>query len=136
MPSEENGNFGILFFDGECGLCHGLVRFLMKRSTAERLRFAPLQGETAGERLAEADRDLQSVTYLSNGEATRESSAVWRVLADLGGFWRVPSLLLRAIPRPLRDVGYRFVARHRFKVFGRKDMCELPTPKEREQLLP
>ena len=65
----------------------------------------------------------------------RRSSAVVGLLRQLGGPWRVVGTLLWLVPRPLRDVGYRVVARSRYRIFGRQDTCRVPTPWERERFL-
>jgi predicted DCC family thiol-disulfide oxidoreductase YuxK len=127
----------IVFFDGVCGLCDRTVRMLIARDRHRRLRYAPLQGETARERLATtAGQDFSSIVYLERGARFEQSDAVWRILRALGGFWGVCGLLLRIVPRPIRDFLYRVVAKRRYAWFGRHDACRLPVPGERELFLP
>jgi predicted DCC family thiol-disulfide oxidoreductase YuxK len=138
-------NVPILFFDGHCGLCNRFVDFLYLRDRRGLFRFAPLQGKTAtlyvpldavpeggpGER-ALAPR---SIVLWENGRIRRKSDAVLSVLAELGGAWRMASIL-RILPRFLRDALYDFVARNRYRWFGRRAACRLPTPGERVRFLP
>jgi len=127
----------ILFFDGLCGLCNTSVDFVMKRDTRDVFRYAPLQGETAAEHLSSSDReDLDSVVLKTPEGTFRHTSAVVRILWKLPGVWPVVGTLLWLIPRPLRDVGYRIVAKNRYRVFGKKESCRLPTPEEIGRLLP
>lgn len=139
----------VVFFDHDCLLCNGTVRFLMARDSRDVLRFAPLQGETAREmfsRHPEAAQDPEALTSLvltedhgREGErVTMRSTAVARVLRRLGGVWGFIGLLLAAIPRPIRDWGYNVVAKHRIRWFGvaTPDTCPLPTPEQARKLLP
>jgi predicted DCC family thiol-disulfide oxidoreductase YuxK len=139
----------VVFFDHDCLLCNGTVRFLMARDRRDTLRFAPLQGPTAKEmfsRHPEAAQDPEALTSLVLAEdhdhpgerVTLRSTAVARVLRRLGGFWMFVGMLLGLIPRPLRDWGYNVVAKHRIRWFGvaTPDTCPLPTPDEARKLLP
>jgi predicted DCC family thiol-disulfide oxidoreductase YuxK len=127
----------ILFFDGLCGLCNSSVDFVMKRDTRNVFRYAPLQGETAAEHLSEKDRvDLNSVVLKTPEGLYRHTSAVVRILWKLPGIWPVLGALLWLIPRPIRNFGYRLVAKNRYRIFGKKETCRLPTPEEIGRLLP
>jgi len=126
----------VIFFDGVCGLCNAWIDFVIARDRQGRFRFSPLQGETARDWLQMTpDSPLDSVTLADATGIHRKSDAVWRILVLLGGVWRPAGWLLRLIPRPLRDWGYDFVARHRYRWFGKKESCRLPTPAERERFL-
>jgi predicted DCC family thiol-disulfide oxidoreductase YuxK len=127
----------ILFFDGMCGLCNSSVDFVMKRDTRDVFRYAPLQGETAAEHLSQSDReDLDSVVLKTRDGLYRHSSAIVRILWKLPGVWPVLGTLLWVIPRPLRNFGYRVVAKNRYRFFGKKETCRLPKPEEIGRLLP
>jgi predicted DCC family thiol-disulfide oxidoreductase YuxK len=127
----------ILFFDGLCGLCNSSVDFVMKCDTQNVFRYAPLQGETAAEHLSVNDReDLDSVVVKMPEGTFRHSSAIVRILWKLPGIWPVMGTLLWLIPRPLRNFGYRLVAKNRYRFFGKKETCRLPTPEEIGRLLP
>jgi predicted DCC family thiol-disulfide oxidoreductase YuxK len=127
----------IVFFDGVCGFCNFWVDFLLARDRRGRLLFAPLQGETARQLLSAGDvEQLHTLVLWSPLEVHRKSSAVVRILLLLGGVWAVCGALLWLIPRPLRNWGYNLVAKHRYRVFGRKDACRMPTLDERARFLP
>ncbi|MBM4074313.1 MAG: DUF393 domain-containing protein [Planctomycetes bacterium] len=127
----------ILFFDGDCGLCNRAVDFVLKRDQKCKVQFAPLQGETARQLLPESDTsDLNSMVVLLNGKRYRKSAAAVRLLWQLGLFWKVMGALLWLIPLPLRDFGYFLVASNRYRFFGKKESCRLPTNSERLRFLP
>lgn len=127
----------IVFFDGVCGLCDYTVKRLLRMDTRQRLRFAPLQGETAAKLLENADiQELKSLVVFDSRGFSRCSTAVVRILWHLGGLYRVSSCLLWLVPKPIRNWGYRFVSTHRYQWFGKHDACRLPSPGERERFLP
>ena len=126
----------IVFFDGVCGLCNRFVDFLLRRDAAGRLRYAPLQGETAAAALPAEYRDLDTVVFRDGERTLVRSAAVAAILKRLGGVWRVFGALLWVIPRPVRDFGYRLVAANRLRLFGERETCRMPTPEEAGRLLP
>lgn len=131
------GAHPVLFFDGVCGLCNATVDRLLRWDHAGVLRFAPLQGETAARMLPESDvRGLASVVLVDEAGTHRRSDAIVRLLRHLGGGHRVSAAVLWVVPRPMRDLGYRLVAKTRYRIFGRKETCRLPTAQERERFLP
>jgi predicted DCC family thiol-disulfide oxidoreductase YuxK len=141
----------LVLYDGVCGLCNRMVRFLLRIDRRNVLSFAPLQGPTAT-RLAErhgfpasnpgdtTGSTLRSIVYVRDFGLKRErahlrSDAVLRVLGDVGGVWWLLSLL-RIVPRLLRDPLYDWVARNRYRWFGKHDTCPLPPPEQRARFLP
>ena len=141
----------LVLYDGVCGLCNRMVRFLLRIDRRKVLSFAPLQGPTAA-RLAERHgfplagsgdagaSALRSMVYVRNFGLKREraylrSDAVLRALGDVGGLWWLVSLL-RVVPRFLRDAVYDWVARNRYRWFGKHDSCPLPPPEQRGRFLP
>ena len=127
----------ILFYDGSCGLCHSVVRFTIARDRRARFQFAPINGETWKSMVdAQADDPLTTVHLLEQGRLLDRSSAVCRLLIGIGGFWKLIGCLLWLVPRPLRNVGYRLVARSRYRIFGRVDACTLPDPGDMDRQLP
>lgn len=142
--SEADRPTNVVFFDGVCGLCNRFVDFVLSRDRRGAIRFAPLQGDTAKRVLSGDCRAVSSETQTfdtvvwldsSSREFVRSAAAV-RVLWRIGGVWSLIGWLLWLIPRPLRDVGYRLVAANRFRLFGKKETCRLPSPAERERFLP
>ncbi|HBN78933.1 MAG TPA: thiol-disulfide oxidoreductase [Planctomycetaceae bacterium] len=136
VKSNPSADHPVLFFDGVCGMCNAFVDFIMKRDPQGHFRFAALQGETAQEFVTEQDREqLKSVVFLLDGRLFRKSSAVVRILWEMGFFWSLLGTLLWLIPKPIRDLGYRLIAKIRYRIFGKKAACRLPTPEERSRFL-
>jgi predicted DCC family thiol-disulfide oxidoreductase YuxK len=134
--SEDTGE-AIVFFDGVCGFCNRWVDFLLTRDRRGRLRFAPLQGETARRLLSTEDvTQLHSLVLWTPAAVHRKSSAVVQVLHRLGGGWSVAAGMLWLTPKPLRNLGYDLVARNRYRLFGQHETCRMPTPAERARFLP
>lgn len=128
----------IVLFDGVCDLCNGVVRFTIEHDPDGRFRFCPLQTGT-GERLLaehglETDR-LDTFVLIEDGEAYTRSEAAVRLLRGIGGGWGLLGRFLGIIPRLLRDLGYRLVARSRYRVFGRQETCMVPGPDVRDRFL-
>lgn len=132
----------IIVFDGVCVLCNGWVDFLLKRDHRARYRFAAMQGDTGRALLAAHGLDPDDpVSFLliehDRGPVPRVSTdtvAIRRVLAGLGGAWRLAALSA-LVPPFLRDPLYRVVARHRYRWFGRHDACRLPDPAQAHRFL-
>lgn len=128
----------VVFYDGLCGLCDGFVQFLLEEDRAGALRFAPLQGALAKQSLPQADPggDLETVAVrTTDGRLLERSRAVLYVLRQIGGLWRVLGMVGRLVPPPLLDVAYRFVAKVRYRVFGKLEACRIPTAAERGRFL-
>jgi predicted DCC family thiol-disulfide oxidoreductase YuxK len=125
------GPHPVVLFDGLCPMCNGAVTFLLRRDTAVRFRFAPLQSAYAAEVLARhglTATDLDTVCLLQ-GEGTDDeqvlvrSDAVAGALRGLGGGWALLGGLLAAVPRPLRNLGYDLIARNRRRISGAYEAC-------------
>jgi len=126
----------ILFFDGVCGLCNRFVDFVLKHDRRGRVVFAPLQGSTAAASLPEdLVQGLDTVVFLDGDRCQIRSSAIVRIFWRLGGAWSVLGTFLWLIPKPIRDLGYKLIARSRYRWFGQKETCRLPTPAERARFL-
>ena len=133
----------IILYDGVCGLCNSLVQFLLKHDKEGRLRFASLQSDFAAKVLQRHGidpKDLDTMHVIENYEQPGErvlqrSDAILRAGRELGGLWSVLSATGKVVPRALRDVVYRFVARNRYRVFGKYESCMLPDPNQRSRFL-
>lgn len=126
----------IVFFDGVCHLCNGFVDLVIKNDPQHRLLFAPLQGETAKNILPSSYlEDLSTVLFWDQGQVYKESEAVLRILRQLPRY-QVLARLLGLFPRFVRDFMYKKIARHRYRFFGERDFCRIPTPEEKSYLLP
>jgi predicted DCC family thiol-disulfide oxidoreductase YuxK len=129
-----------VLYDGACHLCNGTVRFIVARDPSARVGFAPLQSGLARRLLAEhglsapAAGDPASVVLVEGGRTWTRSTAVLRIARHLSAPWPAVSVLL-LVPRVLRDGVYDFVARHRYRWFGRTASCEVPGPEVRGRLL-
>ena len=135
IPADADGP--IIFFDGVCGLCNASVDRALRWDRREVFRFAPLQGETAARLLPLEDvRQLDSVALKADGRTYRKSSAAVRILWRLGLPARFAGTVLWLIPRPIRDWGYDVIAGNRYRWFGKKETCRIPTPEERSRFLP
>jgi predicted DCC family thiol-disulfide oxidoreductase YuxK len=131
----------LVLYDGVCGLCDRTVQFLLEEDRAQVLCFASLQSEPAAEVMErlELSADLDTLLFIEEHGAPKEhanwrSTGVLRILATIGGCWRVVSWL-RIVPRPLRDPVYDFLAAHRYQWFGKFETCKLPSPEVRERFL-
>ena len=125
----------IIFFDGVCQLCNTFVDWTISRDSRKSFLFASLQGETARARLSQDQiENMQSLILLQNRKAFQKSDAVIEVLRQLPGWGWTP--LFKVFPRNLRDLVYDYVAKNRYSWFGRREVCRLPLPSERDRLLP
>ena len=128
----------ILLFDGHCNLCNAWVQFIVKRNPAKTIRFASLQSKAGRALLDEhkiAQDYLDSLVLIEEERFSVSSSAALRTLSYLST-WESQLKLLLVLPRPLRDVVYRFVAKYRYKWFGRREQCMIPTAELNERFLP
>jgi predicted DCC family thiol-disulfide oxidoreductase YuxK len=125
----------ILFFDGVCNLCNGFVDFLIRKDRDQNLHFAALQGATAKAKIPESQRhSLHTVVLLDENQIYTQSDAALKTLGYLPGPW-CGLAFLRVIPKFLRDPVYALVSRWRYRLFGRRDTCRVPTPAERTRFL-
>ena len=126
----------ILLFDGVCNFCNFWVNFAIKRDPAKKLRFTTLQGENAKSILANhhISNNLGTVILIENGKAYTQSSAVLRVARQLRGGWKLFYGLI-IIPKFIRDGIYNVIARNRYKWFGKKQNCMVPTAAVKERFL-
>lgn len=133
----------VVLFDGVCVLCDSSVRWLVRIDSNETLHYAPLQGETARAVLArhpDVDQTSSSVLYVRGLDSDHErvyerSTAAVEILRDLGGLWKVVSWF-GVVPRVLRDAVYGFVAKHRYRWFGKHESCRLPSAEDDSRFLP
>ena len=128
----------IVFFDGVCHLCNGFVDFAIQNEThPKRLKFAPLQGETAKQILSTQDREsLSTVIFYDQGKILRASDAVLEILKMMKFPWSLLGQAGKIAPLNFRDFLYQIVAKNRYQWFGEKDSCRIPLPHERDQLWP
>lgn len=125
----------IIFFDGHCNLCNGFIDFVIKRDKNKKFYFASLQGQKAKEVLEEeAISELSTVVLYDNGKTFKKSQAVFKVFEDISGVWFALGIF-KFLPTTITDFFYTLIAKNRYVLFGRKDICRLPTPSEKEHFL-
>jgi predicted DCC family thiol-disulfide oxidoreductase YuxK len=123
----------VVLFDGVCNLCNGAVRFILARDPAARFRFASLQSDAARRLLGDGG-PAETIVLLDAGKTYVISTAALRIARGLRFPWPLLYAFV-AVPRPVRDLIYDWVARHRYRWFGKRDTCMLPTPELRERFL-
>jgi predicted DCC family thiol-disulfide oxidoreductase YuxK len=146
----ESDNLGdrlLFIFDGHCGLCNRSVRWFLTRDRLDRLRFVPSESPKVARLLARHGLDPAAATGSSGSilvaqsldtpseRLLNRSDAVLTLLSQLPSPWPAVAGTLRLIPRPLRDLGYRLVARYRYRIWGHLEACPIPTAEERNRFL-
>lgn len=127
----------VLFYDGVCRVCDGLVQFILPRDHADNFRFIALQSQEAVAELKRFNRDatLLDTVYLITDYGTSKqtlyahSEAILKILTSLGGVWTI-AYLGWLMPRPIRDWLYRYQAERRYSWFGRHNSCKIPEPNQ------
>ncbi len=129
--------FKIILFDGVCNLCNSSVNFIIDNDRKNIFKFASLQSES-GSMLIEkhnlSAKFIDSVILVDNDRAYIKSDAALRIAAELGGIYKILSFL-RFIPKFIRDFFYDIIAKNRYKWFGKKDFCRIPTPELKSKFL-
>ncbi|AUS07790.1 thiol-disulfide oxidoreductase DCC [Laceyella sacchari] len=137
MARRHLGEHPIVFFDGECNFCNGRINWIIKKDREGLFRFASLQSSFAEEAFRQSPLgpvSLDTMVLYEGGKWYTRSTAVLRICRWLPGGWKWLSLLL-CIPRPLRDLGYRWFAANRYRLFGKAETCMMPTPEVRARFL-
>ncbi|MGE7776047.1 thiol-disulfide oxidoreductase DCC family protein [Chitinophaga sp. NPDC101104] len=127
----------VILFDGVCRFCNGSVNFVIRHDRADRFRFAPLQSD-AGQSLLQAHgidaRETDSFVLIRDGKSWVKSSAALRVARGLGFPWNLLWAFI-IVPRFLRDAVYDWIARNRYRWFGKMDVCMVPDVRVRGKFL-
>ena len=126
----------IVLFDGVCNFCNGAVNFIIRFDHAKRFKFAPLQSDIGQELRAKyaIGDDVDSIILIENDQAFLHSTAGLRVTRGLGGIWSLGYAFI-IVPAAIRDFAYKTFAKYRYRLFGRKDVCMMPTPDIRERFM-
>ena len=138
--NSENKTNHIVFYDGYCVLCSKSIDFILARDSLATFRFASLQSDFAQKILLEMGypvaniQNISNIVYLRHNDIKIKSDAVLSILCDLGGIYKV-SRLVYCLPRVVRDFGYDRLAKLRYKIFGQRDSCRIPTPQEKTRFL-
>lgn len=130
MHSTNTHNGPVLLFDGVCNLCTSSVQFIIKRDPKRKFRFASLQSAFGQEVLQQHQLNTQtfdSLVLLDGGKIYQRSTAALRIARQLSGAWSMLFIFM-IVPAFIRNAVYDFIARNRYKWFGKKEACWLPTP--------
>lgn len=123
----------LVLFDGVCNLCNGTVDFILKRDRKKQFRFVALQSE-AGEKIRKKFRfpeEIDSVILIHKEKVFYESDAALEIARLLPAPWKW-AVFFRIVPCSWRNALYRWIARNRYRLFGKKKECRIPTPEERK----
>lgn len=127
----------LILFDGVCNFCNGAVQFVLKRDRKKRIRFAPLQSDVAKTLLKKyelPENEFSSFVFIENGKAYTRSTAALRVCRYLRLLWPVCYGAI-IVPPFIRNGIYDWIARSRYKWFGVRTSCMIPTPEIRDRFL-
>ena len=134
---ESQSTYCIILFDGVCNLCNSAINFVIIRDTANVFKFAPLQEKSGSLLLEKHAIDLQkidSIVLIENNTVYVKSAAALRIAKKLSGPWPLLYIFI-IIPAFIRDGVYDFIAKNRYKWFGKKNQCIIPTPSTKERFL-
>ena len=130
-------NQSIILFDGVCNFCNSAVNFVIKRDKNNLIQFSPLQTEIAHELLARhklPTEDMKSFIFIEEGKSYTQSTAALKVCKYLTGLWPLLYSFI-IIPHFIRDGIYKWIAKNRYKWFGQKNECMIPTPELQRKFL-
>ena len=139
-PDSESRTNHIVFYDGYCVLCSKSIDFILSRDILDAFQFASLQSDFAQRILPELGypvvniQNLSNIVYLRRNDIKIKSDAILSILWDLGGIYR-SSRLVYCLPRVVRDFGYDSLAKLRYRIFGQRDSCRVPTLQEETRFL-
>lgn len=126
----------IILFDGDCNFCDHSVQFIIKRDKNAVYKFTSLQSEIGQEikRKYQVPEHIDSIILVKDDKCYFKSAAALRISKHLSGGWKL-LYVLSIIPKPIRDYFYDILAKNRYKWFGKKDSCMLPSPEIRKRFL-
>lgn len=127
----------VILFDGVCNLCNGFVQFVLKRDKKRVFQFASLQskyGTGLSSHFKLPNAKPETIVLYNNSKILTESDAVIMIVTSLGGIWKI-SVVLIVIPRFIRNWFYRLVARNRYRIFGKRDQCMVPSENVKDRFV-
>ena len=127
----------VILFDGVCNFCDATVNLIIRHDKQKVFRFAPLQSRAGQKLLSEynlSTTDFDSFVLIMDGKAYKKTNAALRIYPKLGGRWHLMKLFW-IIPRFLRDAGYSLIAKNRYRWFGKKEACMMPSPDVKSRFL-
>jgi predicted DCC family thiol-disulfide oxidoreductase YuxK len=127
----------IILFDGVCNFCNGTVNLIIKHDKKRIFRFAALQSGIGQQLLKEhhlSTTDLDSFVLIDAGKSYKRTTAALQIFPKFGGFWKLVNMLW-IFPKPIRDAGYDLIAGNRYRWFGKKEACMIPSAEVRSLFL-
>jgi predicted DCC family thiol-disulfide oxidoreductase YuxK len=130
-------NKQIILFDGVCNFCNFWVNFIIDRDAADSFRFAALQSDKGQELLKKFKLntgDFDTFILIDDEKFYKKSTAALRISKKLNGAWKIFYSLI-IIPKPIRDFVYNLIANNRYKFFGKREVCRVPTEQEKNKFV-
>ncbi|MDT0551737.1 thiol-disulfide oxidoreductase DCC family protein [Urechidicola vernalis] len=127
----------LILFDGICNLCNSSVQFVLKKDKNKQFIFASIQSDAAKEILLQFSKnnsDLGSIFLIHKDHLYTKSSAILRIGKLLGRFYSL-AIIFWVVPKPIRNWVYDYIAKNRYKWYGKKDECMIPTPEIKSRFL-
>jgi predicted DCC family thiol-disulfide oxidoreductase YuxK len=137
QPETRSGNRPIILFDAMCVLCSANAQFVLKYDRKGHFRLASMQSDAGAalyRKFGIDPADPESMIVVDGDSALRNSDAVLAIYAALGWPWRLATVA-RLVPRPIRDTVYGWIARNRYRLFGKRETCWLPSAEQADRLL-
>lgn len=132
-------NKNIILFDGVCNLCNGFIDFVIRRDKEKKIFYSSLQSESSKPILENfgiiPGGSLYTIYYFKNGRLYDKSTAILTILKDLNTGYKIFAKFCFLFPRRLRDSMYKLISKNRYRLFGEKNTCRMPTPEEKSQFL-
>ncbi len=136
IPAKKSVASPVLFFDGVCGLCNSVVDFIFSEDLRKKFKFSPLQGDLAKSSLpSEYHQNLSTLIVQTENGIVKKSKAVITIGDSLGGGWRIFSTMAKIVPTSIADKIYDVIAKNRYRLFGKKETCRLPTAEEKSRFV-
>ncbi|HEY5124496.1 MAG TPA: DCC1-like thiol-disulfide oxidoreductase family protein [Ignavibacteria bacterium] len=130
-------NYSLILFDGVCNFCNSSVNFIIRRDKKNIFRFASLQSETGQKCLSEfnfSQTEFDTIILIEKGELYTRSTAALRIAKSIRGIWKLFYIFI-IIPRPIRNYFYDLLSRNRYKWFGKRYACRIPSEEEKNRFL-
>jgi len=127
----------IIIFDGVCNFCNKSVNFIIKRDTNFHFLFTPNQSTQAEELLKKyglSDISLSTIILIKNDKYYVKSDAILEIIKELSGYWYLFGIF-KVLPKSFRDFIYNFISKNRYKLFGKKEFCMMPSKEIKERFI-
>jgi predicted DCC family thiol-disulfide oxidoreductase YuxK len=138
MENQQYSHLSIVLFDGVCNLCNWSVNFIIERDKKNKFKFASLQSAVAKDIAASYGfnpNKIKTIILLDNGKIYNKSSAALLIAKNLRAFWPLLYYFFIWIPTSLRDSVYDYIATNRYKWFGKREFCSVPTEQNKSRFL-